>query len=105
MGETHKDGLRVDFDHSVKLEFHGSTVSSADGLPTRHPLAHLMKHPVGRPSAKPAVLSHRFAYRAAVIAAGRSFPGPENGQIILAGGSQGISWRCVVGGGLRPRAI
>ena len=32
MGETRKDGLRVDFDHSVKLEFHGSTVSSDGGL-------------------------------------------------------------------------
>ena len=32
MGEARKDALRVDFDRSVKLEFHGSTVSSDDGL-------------------------------------------------------------------------
>ena len=32
MGEARKDALRVDFDHSVKLEFHGSTVSSDGGL-------------------------------------------------------------------------
>lgn len=32
MGETRKDALRVDFDRSVKLEFHGSTVSSDGGL-------------------------------------------------------------------------
>lgn len=33
MGETHKDALRVYFDRSVKLEFHGSTISSDGGLP------------------------------------------------------------------------
>jgi len=32
MGETRKDALRVDFDWSVKLEFHGSTISSDGGL-------------------------------------------------------------------------
>jgi len=32
MGEARKDALRVDFDRSVKLEFHGSTVSSDAGL-------------------------------------------------------------------------
>ena len=32
MGEAYKDALRVDFDRSVKLEFHGSTVSSDAGL-------------------------------------------------------------------------
>ncbi len=32
MGEARKDALRVDFDHSVKLEFHGSTVSNDGGL-------------------------------------------------------------------------
>jgi len=32
MGEARKDALRVDFDRSVKLEFHGSTVSSDGGL-------------------------------------------------------------------------
>ncbi len=32
MGEARKDALRVDFDRSVKLEFHGSTISSDGGL-------------------------------------------------------------------------
>ena len=32
MGEGRKDALRVDFDHSAKLEFHGSTISSDGGL-------------------------------------------------------------------------
>ena len=33
MGERRKDALRVDFDRSVNLEFHGSTLSSDAGLP------------------------------------------------------------------------
>ena len=32
MGEAGKDALRVDFDRSVKLQFHGSTISSDGGL-------------------------------------------------------------------------
>ena len=32
MGEARKDGLRVDFDPLVKLECHGSTISSDGGL-------------------------------------------------------------------------
>ncbi len=32
MGEARKDALRVSFDRSVKLEFHGSTISSNGGL-------------------------------------------------------------------------
>ena len=32
MGEARKDVLQVDFDRSVKLEFHGSTISSDGGL-------------------------------------------------------------------------
>ena len=32
MGEARKDALQVDFDRSVKLEFHGSTISSDGGL-------------------------------------------------------------------------
>ena len=32
MGEARKDALRVDFDRSVKLEFHGSTIRSDGGL-------------------------------------------------------------------------
>ena len=31
MGEARKDALRVEFDRSIKIEFHGSTVSS-DGI-------------------------------------------------------------------------
>lgn len=32
MGEARKDALRVEFDRSVKLEFHGSTISRDGGL-------------------------------------------------------------------------
>ena len=32
MGEARKDVLHVDFDRSIKLEFHGSTISSDGGL-------------------------------------------------------------------------
>ena len=32
MGETRKDALRLDFDHKLKLEFHGSKVTSDGGL-------------------------------------------------------------------------
>jgi hypothetical protein len=32
MGDSQKDALRVDFDHHIKLEFHGSTVTSDAGL-------------------------------------------------------------------------
>jgi len=32
MGEARKDALRVDFDRSVKLQFHGSTIGSDGGL-------------------------------------------------------------------------
>jgi hypothetical protein len=32
MGESQKDALRVDFDRQIKLEFHGSTVTSDAGL-------------------------------------------------------------------------
>jgi hypothetical protein len=32
MGDARKDALRVDFDRSIKLEFHGSTISSDAGL-------------------------------------------------------------------------
>src|SRR5262249_8514765 len=33
MGDSHNDALRVDFDRQIKLEFHGSTVTSDAGLP------------------------------------------------------------------------
>ena len=32
VGESKRDGLRVDFDRRVKLEFHGSKVTSAAGF-------------------------------------------------------------------------
>src|ERR671934_44994 len=32
MGDSYNDPLRVDFDHQIKLEFHGSTVTSDAGL-------------------------------------------------------------------------
>ena len=32
MGEARRDALRVDFDGSIKLEFHGARVSSDAGL-------------------------------------------------------------------------
>jgi len=32
MGDSRNDPLRVDFDHKIKLEFHGSTVTSDAGL-------------------------------------------------------------------------
>ena len=32
MGESKRDGLRVDFDRRLKLEFHGSRVTSDAGL-------------------------------------------------------------------------
>ncbi len=32
MGETRKDALRFNFDHKLKLEFHGTKVTSDAGL-------------------------------------------------------------------------
>ena len=32
MGEARKDALRLDFDHTLKLEFHGTKVTSDAGL-------------------------------------------------------------------------
>lgn len=32
MGDSQNAPLRVDFDHQIKLEFHGSTVTSDAGL-------------------------------------------------------------------------
>lgn len=33
MGEARTDALRLDFDHSLRLEFHGTKVTSDAGLP------------------------------------------------------------------------
>jgi hypothetical protein len=32
VGDSHNDALRVDFDRQIKLEFHGSTVTTDAGL-------------------------------------------------------------------------
>ena len=32
MGDSHNDTIRVDFDRTIKLEFHGATVTSDAGL-------------------------------------------------------------------------
>jgi len=34
MGEVRKEALRVHFDSQIKLEFHGSAVTSDAGLPS-----------------------------------------------------------------------
>jgi hypothetical protein len=36
MGEARKDALRLDFDRRLKLEFHGTKVTSDAGLRTLH---------------------------------------------------------------------
>src|SRR5262245_5500405 len=89
MGDSHHDPLRVDFDRQIKLEFHGSTVTTDAGLlayrelddaleltstaasglqDTRtgqeRKIAPWLKRPVGRPSRKPKVFYYNLRYRA-----------------------------------------
>jgi len=43
MGEARREALRVDFDRSIKLEFHGAKVSSDGGLLTYRELDEVLQ--------------------------------------------------------------
>ncbi len=43
MGEARREALRVDFDRSIKLEFHGAKVSSDGGLVTYRELDEVLQ--------------------------------------------------------------
>ena len=48
MGEARREALRIDFDRSIKLEFHGAKVSSDGGLLAYRELDEALHLKIGR---------------------------------------------------------